>query len=95
MELFKKINEEDGVTIIQVTHSEKNAAYGKRIINLLDGRIEKTKIVFQKENMKKVNRKIVAAGFFMLLGIRIQSTGGTANGWTTQFKTMRGNGHTE
>lgn len=40
MELFKKINEEEGVTIIQVTHSEKNAAYGKRIINLLDGRIE-------------------------------------------------------
>lgn len=41
MELFKKINEEDGVTIIQVTHSEKNAAYGKQIINLLDGRIDK------------------------------------------------------
>lgn len=41
MELFKKINEEDGVTIIQVTHSEKNAAYGSKIINLLDGRIEK------------------------------------------------------
>jgi ABC-type lipoprotein export system ATPase subunit len=41
MELFKQINEEDGVTIIQVTHSEKNAAYGKQIINLLDGRIEK------------------------------------------------------
>jgi putative ABC transport system ATP-binding protein len=40
MELFKKINEEEGVTIIQVTHSEKNAAYGKQIINLLDGRIE-------------------------------------------------------
>jgi outer membrane protein len=29
----------------------------------------KTKIVFQKENMKKVNRKIVAVGFFMLPGI--------------------------
>jgi putative ABC transport system ATP-binding protein len=40
MELFKKLNEEDGVTIIQVTHSEKNAEYGSRIINLLDGRIE-------------------------------------------------------
>jgi putative ABC transport system ATP-binding protein len=40
MELFKKINEEDKVTIIQVTHSEKNATYGKQIINLLDGRIE-------------------------------------------------------
>ncbi len=41
MHLFKKLNEEDGVTIIQVTHSEKNAAYANRIIELLDGRIEK------------------------------------------------------
>jgi ABC-type lipoprotein export system ATPase subunit len=40
MEIFKQLNQEDGVTIIQVTHSEKNASYGKRIINLLDGRIE-------------------------------------------------------
>ncbi|MDO6471078.1 ABC transporter ATP-binding protein [Maribacter sp. 1_MG-2023] len=38
MQLFKKLNKEEGVTIIQVTHSEKNAAYGSRIINLLDGR---------------------------------------------------------
>lgn len=42
MELFKKLNEEDGVTIIQVTHNEKNAAYGKRIIHLLDGRVDDT-----------------------------------------------------
>ena len=28
-------------TIIQATHSEKNAAYGSKIINLLDGRVEK------------------------------------------------------
>jgi putative ABC transport system ATP-binding protein len=41
MELFNKLNKEEGVTIIQVTHSEKNAGYGSRIINLLDGRIEK------------------------------------------------------
>ena len=40
MELFSKLNKEDGVTIIQVTHSEKNAAYGTHVINLLDGRIE-------------------------------------------------------
>lgn len=39
MELFKKLNEEDGVTIIQVTHSEKNAEYGSRIIELLDGQV--------------------------------------------------------
>jgi putative ABC transport system ATP-binding protein len=36
MELFKKLNQE-GTTIIQVTHSEKNAEYGTRMINLLDG----------------------------------------------------------
>jgi putative ABC transport system ATP-binding protein len=40
MELFQKLNKEDGVTIIQVTHSEKNAQYGSRIINLLDGKID-------------------------------------------------------
>jgi ABC-type lipoprotein export system ATPase subunit len=38
MQLFQKLNKEDGVTIIQVTHSEKNAEYGSRTINLLDGR---------------------------------------------------------
>jgi putative ABC transport system ATP-binding protein len=36
MELFKKLNEE-GTTIIQVTHSDTNAAYGNRIIQLQDG----------------------------------------------------------
>lgn len=42
MELFRKLNKEEGVTIIQVTHNEKNAHYGNRIIHLLDGWIEKT-----------------------------------------------------
>lgn len=36
MELFKKLNEA-GTTIVQVTHSEANAAYGSRVINLRDG----------------------------------------------------------
>ena len=36
MDLFRKLNEE-GTTIIQVTHSETNAAYGNRIIRLVDG----------------------------------------------------------
>ena len=36
MELFKKLNDQ-GTTIIQVTHSEANAAYGHKIVNLLDG----------------------------------------------------------
>lgn len=42
MEIFRELNKE-GVTIIQVTHSEKNAEYGNKIINLLDGRIESIK----------------------------------------------------
>ena len=40
MELFKQLNQ-SGTTIVQVTHSEKNAEYGSRIVHLLDGRIEK------------------------------------------------------
>ena len=36
MELFKQLNAR-GTTIVQVTHSEENARYGNRIINLKDG----------------------------------------------------------
>jgi len=37
MELFQKLNQEDKVTIVQVTHSETNATYGNRIVRLKDG----------------------------------------------------------
>ncbi|MFO7891190.1 MAG: ATP-binding cassette domain-containing protein, partial [bacterium] len=40
MELLKKLNEEEGMTILQVTHSEEKAKYGNRIIHLKDGWIE-------------------------------------------------------
>ena len=40
MELLKKLNNE-GTTIIQVTHSEVNAKYGNKIIKLSDGWISK------------------------------------------------------
>jgi ABC-type lipoprotein export system ATPase subunit len=36
MELFRELNQQ-GTTIIQVTHSESNAAYGSRIVQLHDG----------------------------------------------------------
>lgn len=39
MELFKKLNQE-GTTIVQVTHSKENASYGNRIIQLKDGWME-------------------------------------------------------
>jgi len=38
MELLGELNRE-GVTIIQVTHSEENARYGRRVVELFDGRI--------------------------------------------------------
>ena len=38
MELFKKLNGE-GTTIIQVTHSEANAEFSDRVIQLKDGKI--------------------------------------------------------
>lgn len=39
MELFRTLNEQDKITIIQVTHSEENAGYGNRIIRLADGQV--------------------------------------------------------
>lgn len=40
MELFRTLNHE-GMTIIQVTHSEENAEYGNRVIHLRDGWVQK------------------------------------------------------
>lgn len=39
MDIFQKLNEE-GMTIIQVTHSEENAKRGKRIVHVVDGTVE-------------------------------------------------------
>lgn len=48
MDMLKALNEE-GATIVQVTHSEKNAAYGNRIVHLLDGWIEEDDRIEEKE----------------------------------------------
>jgi len=40
MQLFKSLNDQ-GTTIVQVTHSDKNAEYGNRIVRLRDGWIER------------------------------------------------------
>lgn len=39
MELFRRINKEKGITILQVTHSEKSASYGDRTIVLENGTV--------------------------------------------------------
>lgn len=41
MELLKKLNEEEKITIAIVTHESDIAAYGKRVIKVKDGRVEK------------------------------------------------------
>jgi len=47
MEIFKKLNDE-GITIIQVTHSEENARYGKRIIQVADGTVVEDGVVAER-----------------------------------------------
>ena len=47
MRLFQKLNEE-GTTIVQVTHSEENARYGHRIVRLRDGWIAGEEIVAER-----------------------------------------------
>jgi putative ABC transport system ATP-binding protein len=39
MELFQKLNSEAGITVILVTHESDIAAYSRRIIRFLDGRL--------------------------------------------------------
>jgi ABC-type lipoprotein export system ATPase subunit len=41
MQLFKQLNQDDGVTIVQVTHSKDNATFGSRVVRLADGLILK------------------------------------------------------
>lgn len=48
MELFKQLNRE-GMTIIQVTHSEENARYGDRIIKIVDGVLESDEIINKEQ----------------------------------------------
>jgi ABC-type lipoprotein export system ATPase subunit len=48
MELFKRLNDE-GTTIVQVTHSELNASYGNRIVNLFDGWLKDDLMVAQQQ----------------------------------------------
>ena len=39
MQTLQRLNAEDGVTVVQVTHSAEQAGYGSRIVQLVDGRV--------------------------------------------------------
>ena len=54
MDLFKELNQE-GVTIVQVTHSERNAEYGSRIIELVDGNVKNDRRVKPAESTSVQN----------------------------------------
>lgn len=45
MEIFQELNNERGITIVQVTHEKSVAEYGRRIYHLLDGKIERVEDV--------------------------------------------------
>ena len=47
MDLFRKINHSLGMTIVQVTHSEKSAEYGTKLVKLVDGEIDIVKDIDQ------------------------------------------------
>jgi putative ABC transport system ATP-binding protein len=49
MEIFERLNYERGLTIVQVTHEEKIARYGHRIVHLLDGRVEREEVMDKPE----------------------------------------------
>ena len=40
MELMVELNQQDGITIVMVTHEEDMAEYGKRLIWMVDGKVE-------------------------------------------------------
>jgi putative ABC transport system ATP-binding protein len=40
MELLTRLNVEQGITVIMVTHEPDMAAYAKRVVRFVDGRVE-------------------------------------------------------
>ena len=52
MELLKRLNEQ-GATIIQVTHNKEWADYGSRIVNLFDGWVVESDEVLDHEEMER------------------------------------------
>jgi ABC-type ATPase involved in cell division len=88
MELFSKLNKE-GVTIVQVTHSEKNATYGSRVINLLMEAFNK------KNKEEKMNRKknwILVCLLAVIMGINVSAIAQTGT-YTTHAERSSGYCH--
>ena len=48
MAIFQKLNREQGITVVQVTHDESMSLYGDRVFRILDGKIERIDRIIQK-----------------------------------------------
>ena len=55
MQLLSRINAEFGTTVVQVTHNEKNADYGTRVITISDGRIVSSRDVDKRTGSSKTS----------------------------------------
>lgn len=53
MSLFKQLNDENGLTVILVTHNQENIKYSERVISLKDGKIESDKNIKPKDLEQK------------------------------------------
>lgn len=50
MKLLQNVNKELKTTVLQVTHSEKNSAFGNRLIRISDGLITEDSLIEREEN---------------------------------------------
>ena len=51
MNIFKRLNSDNGITIVQVTHERDIALYGHKIYHVLDGEMEKVEVVEDSNNI--------------------------------------------
>jgi len=58
MEIFQKLNREQGMTIVQVTHDYLISCYGHRVIYLKDGEVAKEEIIDQSAKEKIINQTV-------------------------------------
>ena len=72
MELFRELNNE-GTTIVQVTHSDVNAAYGNRVIEVRDGWMAKD--TANPESGSRGPRIIVSGGKVIMSTVNVNCRG--------------------
>ncbi|AZR73553.1 macrolide ABC transporter ATP-binding protein [Anoxybacter fermentans] len=61
MEIFKRLNEEEGVTIVVVTHDPIVGSYGKRLVGLMDGQVVVDRLIEEEEtvDIKELIKNVV------------------------------------